>query len=279
MKKIRKTSAILLAFIMLLTAAFVGCGKKTETGKTDETKKVESAKIDAIKKAGKLVLGTSADYAPYEFVLIKDGKSEIVGFDIEIAKEIAKDLGVTLEIKNMDFKGLLPALKTGQVDMVISGMTPTDERKKEVDFSKIYYRAVQSVVVRAADKDKYKTVDSLTGKRVGAQSTSIQEGIAKEQVKDAKVTSLAKIPELVMSLKTNKVDAIIMEYPVAKGHVDKNADLAISDIKVGEEDGGSAIGVQKGQQDLVAAIDKTIDRLLSEGKIDKFVIDATSLIQ
>lgn len=279
MKKIRKTSAILLAFIMLLSVAFVGCGKKTETAKTDDTKKTESVKVDAIKKAGKLVLGTSADYAPYEFVLIKDGKNEVVGFDIEIAKEIAKDLGVTLEIKNMDFKGLLPALKTGQVDMVISGMTPTDDRKKEVDFSKIYYRAVQSVVVRAADKDKYKTVDNLTGKRVGAQSTSIQEGIAKEQVKNAKVTSLAKIPELVLSLKTNKVDAVIMEYPVAKGHVDKNADLAISDIKVGDEDGGSAIGVQKGQEDLVAAIDKTIDRLVSEGKIDKFVVDATSLIK
>ena len=179
----------------------------------------------------------------------------------------------------MDFKGLLPALKTGQVDFVISGMTPTEDRKKEVDFSNIYYKAVQSVVVRAADKDKYKTVESLTGTRVGAQSTSIQEGIAKEQVKDAKVTSLAKIPELVISLKTNKVDAVIMEYPVAKGHVGKNADLAISDIKVGDEDGGSAIGVQKGQQDLVETINKTIDRLLTEGKIDKFVVDATSLVE
>lgn len=263
-----KVKALVLALTVCLGATLVGCsGNKT-------------TKIDQIKKSGKIVLGTSADYAPYEFVIVnKDGKDEIVGFDIEIAKEIAKDLGVELEIKNMDFKGLLPSLKTGQIDLIISGMTPTEERKKEIDFSNIYYRAIQSVVVRAADKDKYNSLESLTGVRVGAQSTSIQEGIAKKDIKDAKVTSLAKITELVASLKTNKIDAIVMENPVAKGHVSKSSDLAIADIKVGDEDGGSAIGVQKGQQDFVDSINKTIDRLIAEGKIDQFVTDATNLVK
>lgn len=264
--KIRgKVKALVLALTVCLGATLVGCsGNKT-------------TKIDQIKKSGKIVLGTSAEYPPYEFVIMKDGKEEIVGFDIELAKEIAKDLGVKLEIKNMDFEGLIPSLKTGQIDLVISGMTPTEKRKKEIDFSNIYYKAIQSVVIRATDKDKYNSVDSLTGIRIGAQTTSIQEEIAKEKVKEAKVMSLARIPELVISLKTDKVDAVIMENPVAKGHVSRNSDLTIADIKVGDEDGGSAIGVQKGQQDFVDAINKTIDRLIAEGKIDQFVTDAINL--
>ncbi|MBR5866998.1 MAG: transporter substrate-binding domain-containing protein, partial [Spirochaetaceae bacterium] len=103
--------------------------------------------MEKIKANGKIILGTSADYPPYEFHALIDGKDTIVGFDISIAEEIAKDLGVQLEIKDMNFDGLLAALVSGNVDFVISGMTPTEERKQNVDFSDIYYEAVHGAVI------------------------------------------------------------------------------------------------------------------------------------
>lgn len=284
MIKIRKMTAVMLALVMCLGLALVGCGNKAanennkqETQQKDGANQSQS-KVDQIKKAGKLVLGTCADYPPYEFHTMKDGKDQIVGFDIEIAKEIAKDLGVQLEIKDMDFDGLIPSLKTGKIDLVISGMTPTAARMKEVDFSKIYLKADQSVIVRAEDKEKFNTLESLAPVKVGAQTSSIQEKIAKEQIKAKKVTSLGKVTELVLSLKTKKVDAIVIEYPVAKAYVAQEKGLALSDVKVQDPDGGSAVGVQKGSKDLVEIVNKTIDRLLSEDKINKF-IDAASVIK
>lgn len=115
----KKIFSLVLAMFMMLS--LVGCNKNQNTT-VDE--------LGKIKKAGKIVLGTSADYPPYEFHKVIDGKDEIVGFDIEIAKQIAKDLGVELEIKDMKFDGLLAALQAGKIDFIVSGMTPTEERKR-----------------------------------------------------------------------------------------------------------------------------------------------------
>lgn len=282
MLKSKKLKAVVFGLVLSLGATlFVGCGNTAtdEGNKNEKTAGQEetASKIDKIKENGKLILGTCADYPPYEFTIMKDGKEEIVGFDIEIAKEIAKDLGVELEIKNMDFDGLVPSLKTGKVDIVISGMTPTADRKKEVDFSKIYLKADQGVVVRAEDKDKYNTVEKLAEANVGAQTSSIQETIAKEQIKPKKVTSLGKVTELVMSLNTKKIDAIVMEYPVAKQYVAQNEGLALSDIILQDPDGGSAVGIQKGNEDLVKLVNSTIDRLVSEDKINQFIDEASKI--
>ncbi|MBE6345375.1 MAG: transporter substrate-binding domain-containing protein, partial [Spirochaetaceae bacterium] len=133
--------------------------------------------MEKIKADGKIILGTSADYPPYEFHSMVDGKDTIVGFDISIAQEIAKDLGVELEIKDMNFDGLLAALVSGNVDFVISGMTPTEERKQNVDFSDIYYEAVHGAVIRVADEAKYAAnPESLKDVLIGAQKGAIQVG-------------------------------------------------------------------------------------------------------
>lgn len=276
---------IIIGLVLMFLFALVGCGNKTssenkntEGNKDTAQEKVELSKIEEIKKSGKLVLGTSADYPPYEFHKIDGDKDEIVGFDIEIAKEIAADLGVELEIKDMNFKGLLPALQTGKVDIVIAGMNPTPDRMKEIDFSKIYYKAVQSIVVRAEDKEKYKKIEDLKGIKVGAQKTSIQEDIAKN-IEDSKVTSLGKVTDLVVALKSKKVDSIVVEYPVAKAYSDKNEDIIVADIAVGDPDAGSAIAVQKGNEDFVEAINKTIDKLIEADKINQFVAEANELAQ
>lgn len=230
--------------------------------------------MDKLEKSGKLVVGTSADYAPYEYHTMIDGKDTIVGIDISIIKEIAKDLGVQLEIVDMSFDGLLSALNTDKVDIVIAGMNPDAERKKAVDFSKIYYEAKQGVLVRTEDKDSIKSIADLNGKKVGAQLGTTQEKIAKEQMKDSTLISLGKIPDLVMELKNKKIDALVVELPVANGYVKNNNDLVLTNITVQEESGGSAIAVKKGNSDLVKLIDKSLDRLIADGSIDKFVVEA-----
>lgn len=193
-----------------------------------------------------IVLGTSADYAPYEFHKSINGKDTIVGFDIEIAKVIAADMGAELKIEDMDFDGLLMALSTDKVDFVISGLTPTVERKKNVDFTDIYYYAEQAVLVRADEGDSITSLDDLSGKQVGVQKSSIQEGIAQD-IQGAKLTSLAKIPELILELQTGRVDALILEKPVAQQYVKNQEGLVVANVKIeqAEDEGGSAIAVKK----------------------------------
>jgi polar amino acid transport system substrate-binding protein len=275
-KKSSKLLALLVASTVIL--GFAGCGKSSSTAGNTETKNQET-KVDKIKKAGKLVLGTSADYPPYEFHKSVDGKDEIVGFDIEIAKEIAKDLGVKLEIKDMEFKGLLNALDAGNIDLVLSGMTPTPEREQSVDFSNIYYKAEQKLVVRVEDKDKIKTADDLKGKKLGVQKGSIQEDMAKNQLPGAQASALGKISDIVLALNTKKFDAAIIEGPVATSYVNSNKNLVISDLKLKTEDAGSAAAVKKGNKDLVDAVNKTLEKLTNEKTIEKFVNEANKLVE
>ncbi|WIF95394.1 transporter substrate-binding domain-containing protein [Caminicella sporogenes] len=276
LKKIgKKFITVLLIGVMLFSFTACQKGVSSENNSDKEVKKV--SKLETIKKAGKLIVGTSADYPPYEFHYVNNGKDEIVGFDIAIANEIAKDLGVELEIEDIGFDGLLAALKGDKVDIVIAGMTPTEERKKSVDFSKVYYRAVQSVLVGSKDVDKFKTIDDLTGKVIGVQKGTIQEELAKTQIKDAKIESLTSIADLILQLKSGKVDAVIAEAPVAKAYA-KNIDgIEVSSIQLETDDNGSAVAVNKGNEDLVEAINKTLDKLMSENKIEEFVLEAIKL--
>lgn len=268
-----KVSVILLIGIMVFSLA--ACSTKsgsTATGSNTE--------VDKIKKAGVLVVGTSGDYPPYEFHKQVNGKDEIVGFDMEIAKQIAKDLGVKLEVKDITFNGLLEALNTNKIDMVIAGMNPTAERAKAVDFSKIYYKAVQTVLIRTEDKDKYKALADLKGMKVGVQMGSVQEQLANDQMKGSTKKSLGKITDLVLELKNKKIDALVIEKPVADSYAAKNPDLFVTDMKFANaEDMGSAIAVRKNSPALVKAINNTIDKLVKNKTIDKLVIDANNMTE
>lgn len=121
---------ILIAFFMMLV------GSNQVSAATDNS-------LQDVKDKGTLVLGTSPDYPPYEFQTTVNGDDKIVGFDISIAQKIAKDIGVKLVIKKMDFDSLLVGLETNKIDMVISGMNPSDDRKKSIDFSDVYYNGKQ----------------------------------------------------------------------------------------------------------------------------------------
>ncbi|PZD95383.1 amino acid ABC transporter [Paenibacillus sambharensis] len=271
----------LLLITMVTTLALTACGQGSK-GANDPAPANNSqagGSTEPTEQQTKLVLGTSADYAPYEFQKMIDGKNTIVGFDIEIAKEIAKDMNAELVIQNMDFDGLLMALNAGKVDMVISGMTPTPERAENVDFSEIYYYAEQGVLVKKDRLAEFPTLESLSGKKVGVQKGSIQEGIAQE-IEGAKLTSLGKIPELIMELQTGRVDALILEKPVADQYVLKQDDIALADAKIEQpkEESGAAVAVKKGNAELLENINKTLERLMAAGDIDRFVVEANELV-
>lgn len=284
---IKNTLALSLVLASLFT--FSACAKNETIPETpsetpasapvEETEPVELSPLEAIKEKGTLILGTSADYPPYEFHASIDGKDEIVGFDIEIGRAIAKDLGVELVVKDMKFDGLLAALDQGNIDIVIAGMSPTPERAENVDFSQIYYQSKQTVVVRIEDKDLLISADSLAGKKIGVQKGAIQETIASDQFPGASPVALGKITDLILSLNSGRIDSAIIEYPVAKSGVSANPGLFITEIPIEMEDNGTAIALKKGSGDYLDAVNATLKRLLDENLVEKYVSDATLLAE
>ncbi|MEV3305337.1 transporter substrate-binding domain-containing protein [Paenibacillus larvae] len=260
----KKLAASVLSLV-LAGSLIAGCGQKDKNAG------------DAASTAapnGKLVLATSADYPPYEFHKLVDGKDSIIGFDIEIAKEIVKDMGKELEVKDMRYDALLAALQSGTADIVIAGMTPTPERQKNVDFSDIYYTAQHAVVTLEENKDKYKNPEDLKGKKIVIQKGSIQEEIAK-RIEGADLQELGKIGDLIQELKNKRADASIIEKPVAANYVKANKGLAITDLTLQAEDTGSAVAIKKGNKELVDQVNKTLKRLKDEKKMDQFIEEAT----
>ncbi len=227
-----------------------------------------------------ITMGTSADYAPYEW-LINDGNNQttVVGIDIEIAKEIAKASGKNLRVINKGFDFLLEDLKNGKVDFVISAMTPTPDRAKVVDFSTIYYMATQVMLIDARKQDVYTSIESLNKStiRIGAQLGSIQQTYAEDIFKLAQKQFIQAVPDLVLGLRNNQLSGIIMEKPVAEGYVNNLADLAIANFSIGDPEDGSAVAVKQGDVGLLTLINNVIAELISSGKIDQFVSDHITL--
>ena len=267
----------------LLILSLFGCSASNSANTNQQTTQEDNS-LAKIKEKGELIIGTSADYAPREFHMVIDGKDTIVGYDIDIAKEIAKDMGVELKIQDMSFDGLLTALNAGNVDMVIAGMVATEERKNAVDFSISYGKSTdneegQKLVIRKEDKDIYTSIESLTDKKLGVQKGGLQEEIAKSQLSNTKVTYLSKIPNMIMDLQMNKVDAIILAADVAQNYANENDKIYITDIPLVQEEEGTAIAIKKGNKSLVNQTNSTLKRLMDDGLMDKIIEDNIKLVE
>ena len=281
----KKKISLLLVLVLLVSGLLVACGNGEEAS-TDEdnieetaNEEVESFTLEGIQKKGKIIMGTSADYPPFETHMMIDGEDQIVGFDIELGKYIAEELGVELEIKDMDFDKLLGGLSTGMLDIVIAGMNPDPEREEEANFTDIYYEAAHAVIIHKDDADKISTVEDLNGKSIGVQIGTTQEAIAQEEMEGAEVLSLKSNPDVVMNLKTKKIDCAIMEAPVAKSFADANDDLMVVEgisLDAGAE--GVAIAVKKGNDQLTEKLNDIIATVISEGLMEKWVVEANELI-
>lgn len=273
MKKGLMKKIIATAVLGIMTMGLAGCGSSNDKNSASKTDLLEK-----IQKNGKLVVGMSADYAPYEFHYIdENGKDVIGGFDVDIANEIANKIGVDLVIQEMDFDALVSALPAGKVDLVISGMNPTEERAKVVDFSEVYYNSKHGILVRAEDADKYQTFADLEGAKVGVQLGSTQEKIAKTEISNVNLQQLSNINNLILELKAGKVDAIVMEKPVAEMAVKSNPELAVGKPIYEEQTGGNAVGIAKNNPQLLAKVNEVITELNESGKMDEYIAKANEL--
>jgi His/Glu/Gln/Arg/opine family amino acid ABC transporter permease subunit len=235
------------------------------------THAAEDKQWEKIKKRGELRVGLSADYAPYEFEHNVNGKTQYAGIDIELAKKIAKDNNLKLKIVNMQFDSLLGAIKTGKIDLIISGMTPTPEREKEVDFSNPYMTVTQKMIIKKANEDKLKTLDDFTNKRIGVQKQTQQETIANEEINNAQVQSLTRVPEVIMSLKSGKVDGMVIEGPVAEAYLKQNPDLKFANgVKFKEGEKQTAIALPKHSPTLMKQLNSTIKEVKDKNLVDKY---------
>lgn len=272
----KKTIHLWLAIILVVTSLVGSLSllvpqQNVQAAQTDQY-------LQSIKKKGYITVGLSADYPPYEFHKTIKGKDRIVGFDIDVAKKIAKDLGVKLRIDEMQFDSLLGALKTGKIDMIISGMSKTPERAKEVTFSHTYLAAKQKILIRKSDVDKYKTTMDFNNVSVGAHKQTTQEELAQTQLTGSKVTSLAKFTDLVLQLENKKIDAIVAEGPVGQAYVDQNKSLTLINPGFTNSIKNTAVALPKDSPALTAKVNQSIDEIKSQKLMPKYQKAANKLM-
>ena len=271
MKKI-----IVLLMAVMMTMGLAACGGSAD-GSAAASGGESDSYIDQIKAKGELVVGTSADYPPYEFHTEIDGVDTIVGFDIAIAQAIADDLGVELKIVDMSFDNLLMSLSNGEFDMVIAGLSADEERMKTNDFSDTYLESKNLILVRKEDESKYTTTDSLKGVKTGAQTgTMCYDRIVPFVGEDAMV-GLAKVPDLVMELKNGKVDVITLDYMAVLTYAAENDDLVAVDCGLPSDDEGYSIAFQKGNTEMVEYVNGVLAELKESGAIEQYIIEAQEL--
>jgi polar amino acid transport system substrate-binding protein len=267
-----KLKKVLLgALVGVLSLGVVGCSSSDSS----------LSQLEQIKEKGTLVIATSADYPPYEFHKEIDGEDTIVGFDIKIAEAIAEEIGVELEIKDMKFEGLLASLSTGNVDMVVAGMTPDEERKNAANFTDTYYSGEVVVLVNKEDVEKYTTLESLKNAKIGVQKSSLQENIATDVIECTNIKSLSKIPDIILELNNKNVDAVVITKDAVAGYLTQYTNLTYANVEIGDDaEEGAAIAIKKSDDlSLVEKCNEVLEKLKAEGKIQEFVNEATELAQ
>lgn len=282
MKNFKKLAAIILTASMVLGLAGCSSNGSTTTAATTTTapttaKASSSAQTDTTKAAnGKFIIGTSADFAPYEFHTIIDGKDTIVGADMALAKAIADDMGKELEIVDMDFNILLAQVDSGAIDAVIACLSVKPERLAQADFSNVYYSSNHVVLIKKDSVDKFTSAESFKGATLAAQTGSVQEGHLSTYFADSTHVVVKKVPDEVAQLKQGKVDGVILDEDVAKEYAAQNKDLAVANFIV-EKSEGTAVAVKKGNTALLTEINKTVDKVVKDNSYSKWLEEATEI--
>ena len=285
--KLKKLLATGLAAIMVM--GLVGCssskGSSSSASSDASSSAAKTEKLQQIKDAGVLKVGTSAEYSPYEFHKVVDGEDKIVGFDDFLVQEIAKDMGVKVEYEDMDFDGLLGALQADKVDIVLAGMTPDEKRKKSVDFSDIYYTNSNVCIVAKGKEDTIKKSEDLKDLKVGVQKGTTQADYVTNTLGISDATQLKKIPDLMLELQNGKIDVIVTGKAVAEINVKKYDNIAIGNTTVGDEVAETAAAAIKKTSNgventsFVKSVNDTIKRLQDSGDMDKYMQEALKLAE
>ena len=248
MKKLAKVLAA-------LTAAFLICGVFASCAKNSEVAK--------IKKAGKLVVLTSAGFPPFEY----EADNSIVGVDMDICQAIADELGVELEIVDMDFADIPQAIAAGKGHIAAAGMTVTDARRQTMDFTESYLPASQYLLVPIGSG--IKTVADLEGKVIGVQAETTGDSFATDKANAKSIERYSTPAEAATAVMNGKVEVVILDELPARAFAAQNSDkLEVAGEKLTEEE--YALGIAK-DSDLLKTANKVIADLKKEGKIDEFI--------
>ncbi len=242
MKRFTKLAALMLAIVMVLS--FTAC------------------KEEPVEKAT-LKMATNAAFPPYEY---KEG-DKFVGIDVEIATAIAEELGMELEVLDMEFDSIITSVNQGEADVGIAGMTVTDERKKEVDFSASYATGVQSVIVK--ETSDITDIDALEGKKIGVQLGTTGDIYATDDYGKENVVQYGKGADAVIALNGGDVDAVIIDNEPAKAFVAANEGLKILETSYAIED--YAIAIKKGNTELLDKVNAALEKLTADGTIDTII--------
>lgn len=249
-----------------------------EESSTEETEAAAAADIETV-TPGKLTVATSPDFAPYEFYAIgEDGTPKLAGFDMDLAQYIADYLGLELEVVTVDFDGVLSELQTKSVDLGMAGLSPDEKRMSIMDFSDIYYLGGQSLVTTKENAEVYNSFEAINKPdvSVGAQIGSIQMDLAETNSPDADIIALPKVTDIISELLTGKMQAAYIETDVAKSYQKNYPDLEIV-MEVPYDAEGSAIGVSKGNEALLAGVNEAIAAAKEDGSLEKYIADASEL--
>lgn len=279
----KKLLALSLGAAMLLSV-MVGCGKKEKTQEPENSDMQQQEQpaepatlLEKIKAKGKLVVGTEAQYAPYEF---KDLDANFAGCDMWLAQQIADSLGVTLEVVDMAFDGIIPAVQSGQVDLGIAAFTNTPERAEEIDFSDLYETSAQLLIVKAGNADKYSTKESLAGQKVGAQKGTIQSQLILSALPESELFELEKYPALALEVQNSNIAGLVVDQAVGEALVaTSNGGLEVSDFAFTAEEAsfGKSVVIAKGNEELVEAVNEVINKVVADGSYQKAYDDAVAL--
>ncbi len=269
--KLKKMIAFALCALMVISM-LAGCGSTNAGQATTAAAEGSSAGQEdvAVKtvKEGTLVMATNAYFPPYEFY---EG-NEIVGIDAEIAKAIADKLGLKLEIADMEFDSIITAVQTGKADMGLAGMTVTEERLKNINFSDSYATGIQSIVVQ--ENSPIKGVDDLKGKKIGVQLATTGDIYAKDDFGEENVEEYNKGNDAILALSQGKVDAVIIDNQPAKSYVKSTKGLKILDTEYVEEQYAACIS--KDNEALLAAVNQALSELQADGTLqsilDKYIV-------
>ena len=254
----------ILGVFLLSTLLIVGCGNKNTADKENNKNEKNLSTLDKVKKEGVLKMGLNDTYPPMEF---RDEKHNLVGFDVDLGEEIAKKLGVKLEIITNDWSGIILSLKSKKYDMILSTLSITDERKKEINFSEPYIVGGQKLVVKKDEKD-IKTVEDLKDKIVGCQMGTTGEVSASkiEGIKELK--KYDGVTQAFNDLSVGRINTVIADGQVGGYYLKKRGgDLVLLDVKLTSEPVG--IGFRKEDTTLRDEVQKALDELKKEGTLSK----------
>ena len=228
---------------------------------------------------GKLVLGTSADYPPFEFHMLNEkGEDVIVGIDVFVAEKIAEDMGLELEIVDISFDNLLTAMDKGQCDIVIAAMEQDAERDLVADFSDPYYTDLPPMILVKKDAAaQFTSLESFAGLTVGAQTGTTKEDIVTNDLVGAELLSLATVNDLVNNLVYDKCSALVLDGAVAQQYADANADLVVAEISLGDAYPYSVAVKEGDPKGLLESINKSIAKMLADGSMEMFISDANAM--